>query len=65
MLPPGPMGPQGSGGGEGGAPPSAPPPMGPLDGSQMGPQAQEAAMPNQPEVDASLLPNPTMDPRAR
>ncbi len=36
----------------------------PLDPAQMGPQANAAAMPNQPEVPAELLPNPAMDPRA-
>jgi hypothetical protein len=60
QLPPGPMGQQGQGG---------PAPQGantaPLNPAELGPQAQEASMPNQPQVDASLLPNPGMEPRAR
>ena len=36
----------------------------PMDPSQLGPQANSAAMPNQPEVPAELLPNPSLDPRA-
>jgi hypothetical protein len=43
------------------------PPMNtaPLDPSQMGPQAGPAQqLPNQPSVDASLLPNPALEPRA-
>lgn len=67
-LPPGPMG-QGGEGASPAASPQAGSPQGlntaPIDPSQMGPQANEAAMPNQPQVDASLLPNPGMDPRAR
>lgn len=58
-LPPGPMNPQGQGG-EGGAPPN----IAPMDASQMGPQANPAEMPGQPEVPAELLPNPSLDPRA-
>jgi hypothetical protein len=57
-LPPGPMTPE-----QGGQP--APGPMGPMDASQLGPQANEAAMPDQPEVDPSLLPNPSLEPRAQ
>lgn len=38
----------------------------PLDPSTMGPQAPaEAQLPGQPSVDASLLPNPSIDPRAK
>lgn len=38
----------------------------PLDPSSMGPQAPaEAQLPGQPSVDASLLPNPSIDPRAK
>lgn len=37
----------------------------PIDPSQMGPQTDEAALPAQPEVDASLLPNPSLEPRAQ
>lgn len=37
----------------------------PMDPSQMGPQQDMAAMPDQPTVDANLLPNPGMDPRAQ
>jgi len=72
-LPPGPMANGGVGGmgpGDGGAPPSSPPPAGapniaPMDPSQMGPQATpEAQLPGQPEVDAGLLPNANLEPRA-
>jgi hypothetical protein len=61
-LPPGPMGAEGE---EQGGPAPAPMNSAPMDPSQMGPQAQASAMPNQPSVDASLLPNPSMDPRAK
>ncbi len=38
----------------------------PLDPSSMGPQAPaEAQLPGQPSVDASLLPNPSIEPRAK
>ena len=38
----------------------------PMDPTQMGPQAGPAQqLPEQPTVDASLLPNPTLDPRAK
>lgn len=58
-LPPGPMAetPAGTPGGE-------VPNVAPIDPSQMGPQMAEVNMPNQPTVDASLLPNPSIDPRA-
>lgn len=58
-LPPGPMAetPAGTPGGEDMN-------VAPMDPSQMGPQTNEAALPDQPTVDASLLPNPGMDPRA-
>jgi hypothetical protein len=37
-----------------------------LDPSQNGPQApSDQIIENQPEVDASLLPNPNLDPRAK
>lgn len=62
MLPPGPMGPEGMGGQETAAPPMN---TAPLDPNQMGPQAgPEQQLPGQPAVDANLLPNPSMDPRA-
>lgn len=41
------------------------PNIAPMDPSQMGPQANEAAMPDQPSVPADLLPNPNLDPRAQ
>jgi hypothetical protein len=58
-LPPGPMSgtPAGTPGGEA-------PNIAPMDPSQMGPQTNEGALPDQPTVDASLLPNPNIDPRA-
>lgn len=63
QLPAGPM--QQSQGPQGGAPAGAPPMnTAPMDPSQMGPQADPASMPNQPSVDASLLPNPSLEPRA-
>jgi len=69
-LPPGPMSPDGMSG-------PAPMPMGnqqvvnnssindvmnPLNGGQAGPTQ---AIPNQPNIDPSLLPNPALDPRAQ
>lgn len=39
---------------------------GPMDASQMGPGAAPTnQLPDQPEIDASLLPDPSMEPRAR
>lgn len=72
--------PQGGDGGESGPAPAMAPggPMGNaqsiqqspngqiLDPSQMGPQAEAATqIPGQPEVDASLLPSPDLEPRAK
>jgi hypothetical protein len=58
-LPPGPLKAEQDAGFPEGVPPA------PMDPSQMGPgAAPEAQLPDQPSVDASLLPNPSMDPRA-
>jgi hypothetical protein len=68
QLPPGPMGPEAAApqGGPQGAPPPGPPMnTAPMDVSQMGPQQQPATLPDQPSVDAALLPNPSLDPRAK
>jgi hypothetical protein len=58
-LPPGPVQAEQAAGGPEGVPPA------PMDPNQMGPGAAPTAqLPDQPSVDASLLPNPSMDPRA-
>ena len=61
-LPPGPMQQQGPTAAE--VPGGEAPNVAPMDPSQMGPQMNEAGLPDQPTVDASLLPNPAIDPRA-
>ena len=66
MLPPGPMNPppEAQGAPAGGAVP--PINTAPMDAKQMGPQAgPEQRLPNQPSVDASLLPSPELEPRAK
>ncbi len=71
-LPPGPMNPQpgapapeGAPAPQGGGPAPAPANNAPMDTSQFGPQASEAKLPSMPSVDAGLLPNPNLDPRAK
>lgn len=56
QLPPGPIA---QGGGE------QPVNAAPLNPAEMGPQASPSSIPGQPTVDASLLPNPGLEPRAK
>lgn len=63
-LPAGPMAPPEGAPGEPAPAPGQPLNTAPIDPSQMGPQANPASLPGQPEVDASLLPNPSLEPRA-
>jgi hypothetical protein len=59
QLPPGPVQAQQA---EGGQEPN----IAPLDANQMGPQASAAnQLPGQPTVPAELLPNPSLEPRAK
>jgi hypothetical protein len=68
QLPSGPIQAQQAGGQQGspaGGPAPAPMNAAPMDTSQFGPQSSEAKLPNMPAVDAGLLPNPNLDPRAK
>ena len=62
QLPPGPMNAE-----QGGAPgvSSATPNTAPMDPAQMGPQVSNVNLPNMPQVDPGLLPDPSMDPLAQ
>lgn len=63
-LPPGPMA-SAQQDGTAPAPAGSPSPAGPLDASQLGPQMENASLPQMPSVKASLLPNPSLEPLAK